>query len=370
TAREKRTPTQLLLTGVSEEFRPGGISNIEQFKTRPGRIIAGDNPLARAITRSNEFIDEMSRIAVYRRKVKRAGDIGDLDLDDIERRVANGERIPPEIQAQRQTALQEARRTMVDYGRKTPFERRFIRAVFPFYSWQKGIVRLALTMPLDHPLRMEILGQISNQFGGYSQEERETLPEFLIPSLKVGVKLGPLEIERISTRGMNPFADVPSLLDPREIADRMNPFLQAAVQFAGRGVAPFRKFSPIETDPTGLATAGVPIDELVGEVATSLIPGARLIAPHVPAVQQLPGVRPSRGLDVGFLQELGLNIRSLEEIEKAQERVQASRQDIAATRRRLLGQTQPQGGGPSGFSLGGMQGGLLFRQSRTPIFGR
>lgn len=60
----------------------------------------------------------------------------------------------PGLQAAISKQLMDA---MGDYFSMGPVERHHIRTLLPFYSWYKAITTIALRLPLDHPLKTELL---------------------------------------------------------------------------------------------------------------------------------------------------------------------------------------------------------------------
>lgn len=53
-----------------------------------------------------------------------------------------------------QAAIQMALKAAGDFGRLTPFEKNIMRRIFPFYTWQKHITKLAFRLPLEDPARV------------------------------------------------------------------------------------------------------------------------------------------------------------------------------------------------------------------------
>ena len=151
--------------------------------------------------RANEVVDELARVAVYHRSL-RAG-------------------------MSKTEALSRSFEALVDYQRLSPFERQAVRAVVPFYAWQKGIMRLVAQFPVDHPIAAGMLMQLDK----LNQElnEREfgaEMPEYYRGMIKL-----PL-LGTINTRSMNPFQDAGQLASPEGIAASMNPFVDIAVRNA------------------------------------------------------------------------------------------------------------------------------------------
>lgn len=95
------------------------------------------------------------------------------------------------------TAVSDANRAMGDFAAMTPFERRFVQQVFPFYSWMRHITQLTGRLLIDHPERMVWTLHLGATYGG-----QEGLPDFAKGGLPIGDNFVlPLTFA-------NPFADV------------------------------------------------------------------------------------------------------------------------------------------------------------------
>lgn len=84
----------------------------------------------------NEFVDNVTRNAVY--------------LVGLRKGLSEAE------------ALQYSLRAMGDFTRMSPFERRWVREVFPFYAWMRHQTMAALRLPLYHPTRAAVLMHLTN----------------------------------------------------------------------------------------------------------------------------------------------------------------------------------------------------------------
>lgn len=332
--------------GVQREFATAAREAGRGFV---GRNLVG-NPLARAFRNANEFTDRFARTMVYRRELRRrSGEVGDFDVDAMLNKVREGRELSETERALRDRAGNAAREALVDYGRLTPFEKSVMRRIFPFYTWQSGILKLTLSMPADHPLRFALLEELSNNFGGFSQEERqEGLPEYLFGSIPVGEEG---EAGRLLTRGLNPFQDAFSLTTKDGLRSSVNPVIDmiaSSLGFPGEFERPFR---PLGIGGAGQTLPGVSPQQLLGGTFESFLPQARLIselgAPILPEREQL-GLPPTRGLQSEVMLGLGINIHSPERIANAQEREMRARGTQQTRAARLTG--EPSGRG-QGFRL-------------------
>lgn len=152
-----------------------------------------------SVSRINTNFDEIARSAVMNRHLR------------------NG--------ATRADALERAQTALVNYGDLGPLERSIVRSVVPFYAWQKGILKLVAKFPSDNPVASALLiklGDLNNEL----LEDRLGGP---VPSAYAGgLAAGPFAIPR----GLNPFVDAGSLVDPNLMADNVTPFADLLVRDA------------------------------------------------------------------------------------------------------------------------------------------
>lgn len=140
-----------------------------------------------------------------------------------------------EIEANPQVArdVSEAvNRALGDFHALSPIERRYVRAVFPFYAWYRAITQIALRLPLDTPGRAALLAQLAEIGKADTEAGLGPLPSYLEGSLPLG------EDRLLKTQGPNPFATIPQLgraaavpffpgQRTNALAGTMNPFVQA-----------------------------------------------------------------------------------------------------------------------------------------------
>lgn len=148
----------------------------------------------------NEFVDNATRSAVYLAQLRKGG--------------------TPEA------ALKHTLNAMGDFTRMTPFERRWVREVFPFYSWLRHQTQAALRLPLTDPMRAAYLLSLTNMMND---------PEYGEDMLALlGSKI-PLGGDRfINIGGLSPFGspfDLP--LDPSRpdlLASNISPVIDAPIR--------------------------------------------------------------------------------------------------------------------------------------------
>lgn len=127
----------------------------------PGKLRAlgrAVNPVTKGY-QLNEFIDNLNRSAVYlSKKAKGYSD---------------------------EQSLRLSLRVMGDFTHLSPFEQRWVRRVIPFYAWQKHMAKLALTMPIENPLRTAFTLQMANLFNQQDGWEN-LLPSYMQGAIPLG----------------------------------------------------------------------------------------------------------------------------------------------------------------------------------------
>ena len=156
-----------------------------------GAVKAAAGATAHRLQRVNEVVDEISRAAVFESNIRRGASV--------------------------ESALNRAITALVDYNDMTPFERQAIRSVVPFYSFQKGVLKLTAKLPIDNPQSMVVVSQLADI-------QREALAELGLPEGYAGIVSG------LNLKGLNPFQDAADLVTPIGIAKSINPFVEAVVR--------------------------------------------------------------------------------------------------------------------------------------------
>lgn len=88
--------------------------------------------------RLNGVADEIYKAAVYSAKLKKG--------------------IPSDL------AIKQTLRALGDFQNLTPFERRWVREVLPFYPWLRHQTQAMLRLPIEHPGRAAFLGYLAFQY--------------------------------------------------------------------------------------------------------------------------------------------------------------------------------------------------------------
>lgn len=171
----------------------------------------------------------------------------------------------------RDSISQQVFREMGQYHHMSKSER-FIRGAVPFYSWNRAIARSTATALTDHPIRFNIMGELSK--AGVAQSEKDFgpgMPDFLRGATPVG-GIGRVERGRqpiITPQGLNPFA---SNIEQYDIANaligghgpnltesagtQLNPLIQGSMEaIRGKSLLTGKDIEPIHGFLGGPRTA-------------------------------------------------------------------------------------------------------------------
>lgn len=152
-----------------------------------------------SIPRFNEVVEEMYRNAMFLTGAKRAirakhfAETGvrmqHLNSPQMQARLTKlAAEFDPErltrfgsnlnLSAEAKSAMDFTNKFLNDYYGLGPVERSIFRNIMPFYSWTKFVNRLALQLPLDHPIRLSMAAHMSNTINDIRGTD-DTLPEWL-----------------------------------------------------------------------------------------------------------------------------------------------------------------------------------------------
>ena len=197
-----------LVSDISTDLggMPSLVAYPGKFKQRVGLArrqegnVAAYRHIAKSVSRANEFVDELSRAAVYNRTLRVGGTA--------------------------EQALMRAQTALIDYGNMTPFERQYVKAIVPFYAWQKNVLKIVSLFPVDHPAAAGVLMQLDK----LNQDLNERQYGGKLPDAYAG--LITIAGKTINTRAWNPFQDADQLASPQGIAASINPVVDIALRNA------------------------------------------------------------------------------------------------------------------------------------------
>lgn len=118
-------------------------------------------------------------------------------------------------------AMMRSYEALVDYGNMSPFERSIMTTVFPFYSFQKGLLKIMARFPVDHPVRAMLAIQLASL--------NETLINPGIPDYYQSLLHIPGTNRDISGKPIDPFQDGLGLATPEGIGSALNPAIKAVI---------------------------------------------------------------------------------------------------------------------------------------------
>ena len=247
------------------------------------------------LLRANEVVDEIARAAVYHRTIRTTGN--------------------PAL------ALQRSYAALVDYGDLGPLERSLVRAVIPFYAWQKGILKTVTRIGIENPAAVAVMMQLNNL-------HREVLRDTYggdLPEAYQGIVDLPL-IGAINTRGFNPFQDASTLLRANGIADSANPFIEAIVRNQLNAPETLRS-TDMRVNPFGSLVGETNVPQDVLSTFTSGLPQYR-VARALAGRPAYPGA-PVTGRSQATAGFVGIKRLSTEDIQRI---IQRARESSAVAR--------------------------------------
>jgi hypothetical protein len=191
------------LTYGEHQLLNGGLE-VETARTVIGRTVARSYNL-------NEFVDNMTRSSVYLAKLR--------------------DGVPTD------QALRSALDTMGDFTRLTPFERRYVREVLPFYPWLRHQTTAMMRLPINSPVRAAYLLHLSDLYSedGFTDEMLRMLGS------RIPVGGG----NYLNLGSVSPFADPARLaFSPTEIGRSLTPAFKLPLA-ATVGINADRGFQPL-----------------------------------------------------------------------------------------------------------------------------
>lgn len=142
-------------SGLLESQRRGlglvDFDNPNPPRTRVGRAVGGAADRGYGV---NEFFDNVTRSSVYLAKLdsyaRKAVRTGSADVTTL----AGLEQVA-------EAAMRDTLRSMGDYTKMSPFQRKYVRQIFPFWAWIRHSTVAAMRLPMEHPIRTVWLSQMS-----------------------------------------------------------------------------------------------------------------------------------------------------------------------------------------------------------------
>jgi hypothetical protein len=190
--------TQLPGTGTSKAARVGRAA--AKYTTQPLRRadIAYEQALRRAMT--NKLIRESPEFKrVYTAMPKQTRTFRGASRELLQKDTKFAERVSKQVND-----------AMGDFLQMADFEQTYLRGLMPFYAWYREITRITLKLPLEVPIRTDLLTKLGQI--GYDENVAKLGPDgiekylralFIIGEPKGGKAVG------LNTSGLNPYNTLP-----------------------------------------------------------------------------------------------------------------------------------------------------------------
>jgi len=122
----------------------------------------------------------------------------------------------------------------------SPFERQFVRSVFPFYAWYRAITTIVARMPLEIPGRADAIARLGQVGADETERALGDIPGYLKGLVPVGGNDG-VTARVFNATPLNPLGTVPQLGE--DISGTVNPFI-AGLSRALLGASKYDHVSP------------------------------------------------------------------------------------------------------------------------------
>ncbi len=250
------------LTGTNSLIPiPRGIGGLRDVASTEGLPAAANVAMSR-LARPATFVDEMTRVATYMHGVRKG-------MTDAQ-------------------ALNRTYHALIDFTDMSPWEREVVKSVVPFYSFQKGMLKIVARMPLDHPAVTSTLLAIGKVNQDLMNAQYGKLPTYYQSMLNIpGMGL-------INAKPLNPFQDADTLTSPQGIGGSMNPFvgliLRNALGAPGTAHPQFTR-----TDQFGKVVPDTSPAQDLAELLAKLPQvklGEGIAGANLPGITQKPGTAP------------------------------------------------------------------------------
>jgi len=236
---------------------------------------------------------------LVKEQIKRNKKRGMKDAEAVDKAIEEVYRKHPEVQRR---VTDEVYSTMGNYVALHGWERN-LRAVDPFYTWQRHIALNSVRMATKHPGRTLVAANIGHQGSDWVREELgQSIPDFMrsmIPGIPVPGMEGRIPV--LSTGSLNPYASAAdlglsaeSLLPgvsgaPRAgetVGTQLNPFVQSGIEtLTGTSMLTGEPLGTDESNLGQLIQGLGPIGSVIGRPIQNL--------PHVKLAQSMFDPDPS-----------------------------------------------------------------------------
>ena len=155
-------------------------------------------------------------------------------------------------------AMQYAMDAVIDYGNLSNTERYWVRAIVPFYSFEKGVAKIVFRMPIDHPVAAALMMTMAKLQEEHAVDDNgNPLPERYQGVVDLPL-LGPTDMQKF-----NPLRDVEALITPEGILSSLQFAVQDVVRAAAGLPAPGTK-AKVKVDGYGRLVPDVSVTSQLG----------------------------------------------------------------------------------------------------------
>lgn len=168
--------------------------------------------------RFTRFVSNMQRAIAYLSGASKVGDLNFVDDPELGYRVeVSNERAVYE-------GLKSVHRVMGDLRYMSPFEKNMVTKILPFWGWTKHVLTYVMEMPVDHPIRAQILANLA-----YSSSNDVTplLPLRIQLLLFLGSPTKEGTVTEITDRFTNPLRTVANYASLSGWISGLNPIMAA-----------------------------------------------------------------------------------------------------------------------------------------------
>lgn len=218
------------------------------YSLEKNKVVQAINAATTRMYRVNESLESVFRRAAYlsagEREVlkKSAGEM--LSSEELMKRVSDLKNHPDVAQR----LIDSVEQVFGNYSIMSPLERSIVRRVFPFWAWERHILRLSSTLPITNPVRVNLLGKMS-ELAAMELQDRQAaaggkLPKWMEGSIPIGTDSAG-QTKFLNTSAFNPLSTV----DPRQgalgiEAGMISPLAQAPLEMmTGRQTFTQRPFT-------------------------------------------------------------------------------------------------------------------------------
>lgn len=168
------------------------------------------------------------------------------------------------------------RRAFQSWDRMTPIERSVMRSVVPFYGWAAHILRYAFKYPMDHPLRVAVVGSLAR---AELTDAATGLPDYLRDMVLMGDPRANGTVRALDVGPFNPFRDLPSYFTVSGFLGQLNPILTGVLESVGVNVQQGgpNLYPELQYDPETGRLAANPSGNLASNILGNILPQTELL---------------------------------------------------------------------------------------------